>query len=97
MTSVLLSDSELYGSQERVNANIRRAFDLILSNKGLQRPRPPDNHRYVGLEHALRFYENVRVRAHCYHFVICNACVRRQSKGLSNFLNRCLGADVPNF
>jgi hypothetical protein len=55
-------DDEVFGVQDRVNASIRRTFDLLLSMKGLQRPRLVAATRFVGLEHALQFYDTVRVR-----------------------------------
>jgi hypothetical protein len=57
-----LSDRELFGAQERINANIRRAFDMVLSSRGMQRPRLTEESRFVGLEFTLQFYETVRVR-----------------------------------
>eukprot|EP00750_Incisomonas_marina_P007336 INCI1483.2.p2 GENE.INCI1483.2~~INCI1483.2.p2 ORF type:complete len:247 (+),score=45.77 INCI1483.2:81-743(+) len=63
MDNTRLISQDLYGAQDRINANIRRAFDFVLSRKGMQRPPVTDESRFVGLEFALQFYETVRAPA----------------------------------
>lgn len=70
MEEARLIAQDLYGAQDRINANIRRAFDFVLSRKGMQRPPVTDESRFVGLEFALQFYETVRVRC----VILCMWC-----------------------
>ena len=60
--SIAMSDL-LYDSQDRVNANIRKTFNLLLSLQGLQRVPMTEESRFVGLEFAYQFTEHLEVGA----------------------------------
>ena len=85
MEAAGLTPEELFGAQERINANIRKAFDMVLSGRGVQRPAFTEETRFVGLEYALQFYETVRVRT---VRVMCR-CVKLESCLLQVVATHC--------